>query len=48
MLEPPESLKSVYYIINLLVKSLRLVNQQETIFIIIDLPPANKYCATVV
>ncbi len=35
MLEPPESLKSFYYIINGLVKSLRLVNQQETIFIII-------------
>ena len=35
MLEPPKSLKSVYYIINRMVKSLRLVNQQETIFIII-------------
>ncbi len=35
MLEPPESLKSIYYIINILVKSLRLVNQQETIFIIV-------------
>lgn len=36
MLEPPESLKSFYYIINGLVKSLRLVNQQETIFIIME------------
>ena len=31
MLEPPESLKSFYYIINSMVKSLRLANQQETI-----------------
>ena len=34
MLEPPESLKSFYYIINSMVKSLRLANQQETINIL--------------
>jgi hypothetical protein len=34
MLESPYSLKSIYYITNILGKSLRLVNQQETILII--------------
>jgi hypothetical protein len=44
MLETPYSLKSTYYIINTLVKSLRLVNQQETILIItLNFPLVTKF-----